>query len=375
MPMPAATSRTAPYLLAAYGLITALASLNPLAGWRDVGIAPWAFMADPWPRYLTQFDWLINIAAYFPFGFLCVLAMPQRWRAAPGARWLAARWLLASVAVSVFSFFMEATQTYLPLRIPALSDWVANSVGGVLGALAAILLQALVRQHAGWQQRLTHVFAPGAGLLQALVGLWMLAQLHPVSAAFVTGQFVPDMLHWVGEATGHAISAGMLFDTGAALSAAQFALLDGMGGAVGLVSMLAVGRLGLQQQAPRLVMMLALLVAALAAKSVASMLQFGPPSAFAWLSSGAQSAVLVGVLAAVALAWMPRAWALATGVLALMLLLALANAIPDNPYFATTLTRWHEGRFIHFFGLTQWTAAAWPFAAMAVLALKRGKFS
>jgi VanZ family protein len=372
--MPVNPSRTAPYLWAAYGLITALASLNPLTGWRDSGVAPWAFVADPWPRYLTQFDWLINIAAYWPFGLLCVYALPRSWLAKPSRSRLAVLWLLASSIASAFSFAMEAAQTYLPLRIPALSDWVANTTGGALGALAAVLSHGWLSSRAGWLQRWSHVFVPRAGILQALVGMWMLAQLHPVSAAFVTGRFIPDLLRWA-QGTTELASSGMLFDVGTAMSAEQFALLDGAAGSVGLISMLAVGRLVLQEQAPRLLMMLSLLAAALAAKTLASILQFGPASALAWFSDGAQAAVLVGATAALLLAWMQRGWAIVTGVVALMLLLALANAIPNNPYFATTLTRWHEGRFIHFFGLTQWIAATWPFAAMAVLALKRWKLS
>jgi VanZ family protein len=361
-----------PYLWAAYVLIVVLASLNPLSGWRDTGVPPWAFWFDPWPRYLTRFDWITNIAAYLPLGFLTLLVLPQRWIMGQYRGLLLFAVVLAALFCSAFSFAMEAAQTYLPQRIPARSDWAANSLGGLIGAAMSAAACALVARYPGWKRGSTQVFDAHAGPLQALVGLWMLAQLHPVSASFVTGRFVPDVMRWAEMASGRAY-APVWFDASAALSADQFALLETLAGATGLISLLAVGRLVLQNNGPRLLLMLLLLLAALAAKSVASALQFGPASAFAWWTDGAQGAALAGLVAAVALAYLPRTWTVLTGLISLMLLLALANAIPDNPYFAATLTRWHEGRFINFFGLTQFIAATWPFVAMAAMTWRSWK--
>jgi hypothetical protein len=33
-----------------------------LTGWRDQGIAPWAFLASPLPKYWTGFDVAANVA-------------------------------------------------------------------------------------------------------------------------------------------------------------------------------------------------------------------------------------------------------------------------------------------------------------------------
>ncbi|MFM2398274.1 MAG: hypothetical protein RL341_431 [Pseudomonadota bacterium] len=364
--------RTAPYLLLAYALIALFASLNPISGWRDSGVDPWAFMRDPWPRYLTRFDWLVNIAAYVPMGFLAVLALPARLSSGKSRAALVAAVLLAVLGCSLFSWAMEACQTYLPMRVPAVSDWVANTIGGAVGAIGAALAALLLASQPGWQRFFSQCFVPHAGAMQTLVGLWMLAQLHPVSASFVTGRFVPELMQWVGSTSGVPIAARW-FDASAALSADQFALLESVAGGVGLVGLLALGRMVLQPAAPRLAMLLLLLAGAVVAKSIASALQFGPASLFAWWTDGAQGALLAGVLAAMLLAYLPRPWVVLLGVAALMLLLALANAIPDNPYFAATLTRWHEGRFINFFGLTQALAAAWPFAAMAALTFRSWK--
>jgi VanZ family protein len=370
--MSVSSGRTAPYLLFAYALIVAFASLNPLSGWRDTGISPWAFMADPWPRYLTRFDWTVNVAAYVPLGFLALLALPAGWSASKSTPRLMLGGLLALAACSGFSWSMEAAQTYLPMRVPAISDWLANTIGAAIGAVAAGAMAALLARRPAWQGVFSKLFVPHAGPIQTLVGLWMVAQLHPVSASFVTGRFVPELMQWAGSVAGMPVQ-GQFFDASAALSAEQFTLLEAVAGGTGLISLLALGRLVLQPEAPRFVMLLLLLAGAMAAKSIASMLQFGPGSILEWWTDGARGAVMIAALAAVPLAVLPRVWAMLIGVGALMLLLALANAIPDNPYFAATLTRWHEGRFINFFGLTQGLAAIWPFAAMAVLTLRTWK--
>ena len=43
-----------------YVVLVVYASLYPFAEWRDQGIAPWAFLWAPLPRYWTGFDVAIN---------------------------------------------------------------------------------------------------------------------------------------------------------------------------------------------------------------------------------------------------------------------------------------------------------------------------
>ena len=44
------------FLLAIYVLLAVYASLYPLSGWHDPGAPVLAFLAAPWPRYVTPFD-------------------------------------------------------------------------------------------------------------------------------------------------------------------------------------------------------------------------------------------------------------------------------------------------------------------------------
>ena len=68
-------------LLLVYVLLVAYASLYPFEGWRAVGLSPFAYLSAPWPRYVTAFDVVVNVAGYVPYGFLAVAALrPTRAR-------------------------------------------------------------------------------------------------------------------------------------------------------------------------------------------------------------------------------------------------------------------------------------------------------
>jgi hypothetical protein len=41
----------------------------------------------------------------------------------------------------------------------------------------------------------------------------------------------------------------------------------------------------------------------------------------------------------------------------------LVARAPADPYFALSLQRWEQGRFIRFHGLAQWIGWLWPYAA------------
>ena len=62
-------------LALAYAALIVYASLYPFADWRDQGIAPWAYLAAPWPKYWTAFDSGINVVGYMPLGFLAAIAV------------------------------------------------------------------------------------------------------------------------------------------------------------------------------------------------------------------------------------------------------------------------------------------------------------
>ncbi len=63
-----------------YGMLLLYSGLAPWSGWRDLGIDAWAYLTAPAPRYITTFDLVVNVLAYFPFGALVVLAVHPRLR-------------------------------------------------------------------------------------------------------------------------------------------------------------------------------------------------------------------------------------------------------------------------------------------------------
>ena len=96
-------------LFLVYVALVAYASLYPLSGWRDVGLSPFAFLGEPWPRYFTRFDIVANVAGYLPFGFLAIATLHPRLRGL-------AAFAVSVAGASVLSLVLEAAQSYLPAR-------------------------------------------------------------------------------------------------------------------------------------------------------------------------------------------------------------------------------------------------------------------
>ncbi len=357
------TAQIARWALAAYALLAVLASLHPFTGWRDPGVAFWAFVTDPRPRYLTQFDLVANVLAYIPFGFLAVFAQPAH-------RHRALTLLLALLPGVLLSFAMESLQTYLPVRHATWTDWLANSAGTFAGALMALpVARAWLNSPAAasWQR---DSFVARPGVLVALVALWLVSQLHPSALPFINGQFVPLVAALLQQWLEIPLHSSP-FDATRALSADQFATVDILAASLGLASLLLLARLSLTRVAPRVVLLLTLLALAVLCKTVATGLQFGPEEALGWWVPATQKALLGACVAAVLIAFLPGWLAGSLCVLMLFAQTVFVNIIPENPYFAATHTRWQHGAFIGFFGVTQWVAALWPVAALIAVLGRR----
>ena len=106
------------------------------------------------------------------------------------------------------------------------------------------------------------------------------------------------------------------------------------------------------------------MITVLAAKTLASALQFSPDFAFVWASPGAQSGLLLGLLILSGLLFAPILIQRRIAALALILSLVVVNAAPANPYFLATLQTWVQGKFLKFNGAAQFLALLWPFLAL-----------
>jgi len=115
----------------------------------------------------------------------------------------------------------------------------------------------------------------------------------------------------------------------------------------------------------RRVAFLGLLVACgLVLSALSSALTYGPDHIWAWVTPVAIQAAGLALVLALMLVWVPRrlAHVLMVGCLAGMLW--LLNRSAASAYLEQSLAVWEQGRFVRFFGLSQWLGWLWPFAAL-----------
>jgi len=341
-------SPLARYLLLAYVLLVVYASLHPFLGWRDQGAGALAYLTGGLPRYITAFDLVTNFAAYLPLGFFALLALHPRVR---GASALAA----AGLAGCWLSFTLETLQTYLPSRIPSNLDLATNSLGAFAGAGLAlgfgVDLLASGKMHALRHRWILPGHQHDLGLV--LLALWLFTQLNPETLLFGNGDLrgllepAPAVLHPVA-----------VFIQGEAVVTACNLV------AIGLFASCLT-----QDARPLRNLLLGLLAAALALKTVAVGELLKAQHVFAWVTPGALLGLIGGALVLLLALALPRAARRALSGLLLMAATVLVNLAPENPYFANALAQWPQGYFLNFNGVTHLVSLAWPFAALFYLML------
>jgi VanZ family protein len=350
-------SSSATPLALLYVLLLVYASLYPFSDWRDQGLGLFDFLTAPWPRYWSQFDTAANWAGYMPLGFLATLALLR-------TTVLPRPVLLATVVLSLLSLCLEALQTYLPQRIPALSDWILNSVGALTGAaLASALEQLGVLDH--WSRFRDRWLVQDSRAHVVLLATWPAALLFPVAVPLSLGQVFER-----SEAAVADLLLGTPFLEWLPLRTVELQPITSLGEllcvTLGLLIPCLLGYTVLKMPSQKLLLWAATCVVAVLASSLSAALSYGPESAWAWLAP--QVLWGLGVGAALSLACIPlhsRACLVAL-LISLVWHLSIINTVPSSPYFAQTLQDWEQGRFIRFNGLAQWIGWAWPYVALAV---------
>ena len=345
-----------------YCALIVFASLFPFEGWRVQGISPWMFMTAPLPPpYWTWFDVNTNIAGYIPLGFFLALGCLRS-----GLRWLTLP--VALLCGAGLSLSMEYLQIYLPRRVPSNLDFVLNAAGVLLGAVAATALEWL-----GWLDRWS-VFRerwfgkqPQGGLV--LLALWPAALLFPTALPFGLGQVLERL-----DRTLDAWLEGTPFMTWLPLREGPLEVLSPSAEMLcvllGLLAPCLLGYVLIGHLQRRMVFLLALLLAAMAATGLSSAMAYGPEHAWAWLTLPTQVGVLGAVLSALCLLALPRRGCAVLLLLVLMWQLNWLNQAPTSAYFAQTLQTWEQGQFMRFYGLGQWLGWLWPYGVLAYVALR-----
>lgn len=327
-----------PLALVYCGLV-AYASLYPFVDWQFKSVMPWAFFNSPLPKYWSGFDVTINVLGYIPLGFLIAVA----WRGAgrPYPVWLAA------LAACLLSFVMEGLQTYLPLRVSSNADWALNTVGALAGGALAWVADS-VGLLQSWSRFRQRRFSMDAGVTLGLLVLWPLALLYPTPVPLGLGYSLGPWLEIDSQTLSPPLISAVLAFGFLVPLLMSYAVTSGI--------------------LNRVAMLVLLAFAALGVTSLSNGLSFGPEHAIVWLHEKSLRGLYVGAaLGVMSLPLKPRqCWVFAFFCLVPQLL--LVNIMADDPYFAQTLAIWDQGRFIRFYGATQWLGLLWPYAAILLVA-------
>lgn len=365
-PAPAGEHRTIAWpLVPVYVALIVFASLFPFSGWRTQGISPAEFLlARIPPPYWTWFDVWINVAGYAPLGLLLSLGW---WRHG----WVRTGWFWALCVGSLLSLSMEFLQIFLPLRVSSNMDWLLNSIGTLLGALAVPLLAwlGILRR---WRDVRGRWFDADARGAIVLLMLWPLALLFPAAQPFGLGQvfdrlemWLVDMLensafeHWMPnfmQATEPLSPIGQLMAVLLGLLIPCWLAFSVMGSVTRRMAMVAL-----------------VVLSGIAVSALSSSLSYGPAYAWDWLDQTTRLGIALAVSLALLQVGLPRRYCVLLLLMGLMIDVNLLNQSPPSPYYADALQSWEQGRFIRFFGLGQWLSWLWPFAVIAYVLLRLGR--
>lgn len=343
-----------PLALIYVGLIV-YASLYPFGEWRYQGIAPWAFLAAPLPKFWTGFDVAVNVAGYAPLGGLLALSALRT------GRFRHAVWAPLAAA-ALLSMAMEVLQSYLSARVPSREDWLLNTAGATLGAIVAVLLARLGAIDR-WSQFRARWFGPESRGGIVLLAVWPLALLFPAAVPFGLGQ----VLERVEEALGEQLVDTPFLEW---LPVRETELQPLVPGAemvcvmLGLLIPCLLAFCVIRSHSRRAVLVLGMVCVGAGVTALSAALSWGPMHAWAWLSLPVQVGMVLAVLFAMGLALVPWRASASLLLLALGVYLSLLNQAPESPYFAQTLHAWEQGRFIRFHGLAQWLGWLWPYATL-----------
>lgn len=358
-------------LACAYAALVLYASLYPFTGWRwPPGQDLVALLVLPWPPWRDPFDFWANGLGYLPLGLLATVAARR------SGLGIAATLCIAVLVPALASYACEVLQQFIPTRHPSLKDAAMNAGGAAVGALLALLLQraGLIDLWHGLRERW---FARDSAGALALLLLWPVALLFPAPVPLGLGQ-VEDLLReqladWL-QGVPWAEGALAIIEPGPARDVALSGLAEASITALGLLAPCLVAYSVVAPGWRRVVLALGAVGVAVATMTLATLLNFGPQNALAWVGRVTAPAFVAGFMVALLLAPAPRIVVLGVALIALTGLVFGVARAPADPYLAQSLQLWEQGRFVRFHGLAQWVGWLWPYVTLvwALRQLARG---
>ncbi|HEY8360755.1 MAG TPA: VanZ family protein [Ramlibacter sp.] len=355
-------------LAGAYAALVVYASLYPFSGWRDQGIAPWEFLFSAWPKYWTGFDVAANVVGYVPLGFLLALSFLRRGSFTFAPTNNVAAVAVATLAGALLSLAMEATQSYLPYRVPSNVDFGLNISGTLVGAILAALLElggAIDR----WSRFRDRWFVPEARGALVLLALWPFALLFPAAVPLGLGQVLERLEAFVAEWLEDTPFLEWLpmrdVELQPLVPAAEM-ISVALGAFIPCLLAYSIVRLA----GRRAVLALLAIAAGVVVTALSAALSWGPAHTWAWLSTPVRVGLSLGLVLALLMLPVPRRGCAAVLLVALVAHLAILNQSSASAYFAHTLQEWEQGQFIRFHGLAQWLGWLWPYVTLIYVLLR-----
>ena len=334
------------YLAAGYALFIVYVSLSPFYGWQEQGLFFIDVLTAPLVQTFTWFDFILNCAAYVPFGFLLANMLRRR---RPAVQIL----LLATLTGLLLSVMMEYAQMYLPTRVSSNGDLLSNSFGAFFGAMFALKIAGLswfsriAIWHEKWFKRETIV---DFGL--ALLALWMFAQINP-SLPMLGSVFVREVARWP-------------FDI---VPESPFKLLECAEVALNLLLLGILLSTLLRERRHTMSALLLVLCAVTLTKFIAAAVLLKSWALLLWLNSEAVLGIIAGLLLLAAAMRLPRSRLPAYGALAAIsyLILVLGLLLDSSPSAAMRLYYWHYLHMLNYNGLSQLILVLFPVLLLGYL--------
>ena len=330
--------------------VIVVVSLYPFSGWEWSGEPLLDFLTYPLPYYQRDFDNVVNVLAYLPYGF-ALARMSRR-------RWLG--FLFACVAASATSFAVELTQNFLPNRVSSNLDLICNALGGAIGATIATV--PLCRRIGAWLlARRYRWFVPDstADYALMLLAVWFLTQINPAVPLFG----VVVMPRGLPQPFLSPLTDPVLF----------LMLLEAGGAMLHLTATLLFITAFLSRRRYQLRAVLLFLAAAWLVKMLAAGMLLKPMAFFEWMNHNVALGLVSGLLAAWLCTRLPRGGQLLLALFALAgsvwltELWPLAEAGDSGEELA--LFRWNEGHLRNLNALADFASRWWPWAAIGCLSL------
>lgn len=327
------------YLTACYALFIVYASLTPFSGWQHQGVNFIEVLFAPIAQTFTWFDFTLNGASYFPFGFLLAYMLRYKTSAEKVLLW-------STLTGLILSLSMEYTQMYLPSRVSSNSDLISNSFGTFFGALftLAITKYTWFTYLKTWQDKW---FKRGRiydfGL--ALVILWIFAQTNP-SLPMLGSVFVSAVARWPFDIVPVA-PFNMLEYTEVALNLLLLGIL--------LITLMREKRYTIN-------VLLLVLSTVMFIKFIGAVILLKSWALFLWLDSEAMLGILTGLLLLIGAMRLSHKRLLWLGTLTAISYLILVQHMlfSSSPSTAMRLYHWHYLHLLNYNGLSQLVTMIFP---------------